>query len=96
MPDGAALLGVETVNAVMGTHIASDLLAWVRDIVGGRRRSYEQTLEQAQSAAMQMLHQRCRARGATHAAGLRMDCEGLGPRSALIAVIITATLYRAR
>ena len=78
------------------THMASDLFAWVRDIVGGRTRSYEQTLERAQGAAMQMLHQRCRARGATHVTGLRMDCEGLGPRGALIAVIITATLYRTR
>ncbi|MCY3597490.1 MAG: hypothetical protein OXG71_08680 [Rhodospirillales bacterium] len=42
-----------------------------------------------------MLHQRCRDRGATHAMGLRMECEGLGPRNALVAVIITATLYRA-
>ena len=93
VPGGMRLADLDPADQRVRLH---QRLAWVRDIVGGRTRSYEQTLEGAQGAAMQMLHQRCRARGATHAIGPRMDCEGLGPRSALIAVIITATLYRAR
>ena len=96
VPDGAALLASRPSTRSWAPTSQATCSPGVRDVVGGRTRSYEQMLERAQNAAMQMLHQRCRARGATHATGLRMDCEGLGPRNALIAVIITATLYRAR
>ncbi|MBV5324468.1 MAG: heavy metal-binding domain-containing protein, partial [Rhodospirillaceae bacterium] len=47
-----AYLGIVSGDAVMGTNIFRDIMASVRDIVGGRSGSYEKILAEAKAFAL--------------------------------------------
>jgi uncharacterized protein YbjQ (UPF0145 family) len=65
----AAYLGIVSGDAVMGTNIFRDMLASVRDIVGGRSGSYEKILAEAKEAALADLSARATALGADAVGG---------------------------
>ncbi|MBI3445986.1 MAG: heavy metal-binding domain-containing protein [Magnetospirillum sp.] len=73
-----AYLGIVCGNAVMGTNIFSDMLAKVRDIVGGRSGAYENALREAKDAALADLAAQAQALGADAVIGLSLNFETIG------------------
>ena len=73
-----AYLGIVSGEAVVGTNIFRDLMAGIRDIVGGRAGGYEQELRQAKEAAVSEMQAEVRALGADAVVGVDLDYEHLG------------------
>ena len=71
-------LGIVSGDAVMGTNIFRDMLASVRDIVGGRSGSYETILRDAKEAALTDLAARAGELGADAVVGVDLDYETIG------------------
>ncbi|RAU24004.1 hypothetical protein CU669_01325 [Paramagnetospirillum kuznetsovii] len=74
----AAYLGIVSGDAVMGTNIFRDMMASVRDIVGGRSGSYEKLLAEAKDAALADLKARAAELGADAVVGIDLDYEVVG------------------
>ncbi|KIL99776.1 hypothetical protein CCC_03948 [Paramagnetospirillum magnetotacticum MS-1] len=73
-----AYLGIVCGNAVMGTNIFRDMLASVRDIVGGRSGSYENILREAKEAALGDLTAQAAQLGADAVVAVDLDYETIG------------------
>ncbi len=73
-----AYLGIVSGEAVVGTNIFRDLMAGIRDIVGGRAGGYEKELRQAKEAAISEMGDEARRLGADAVVGVDLDYEHLG------------------
>ena len=71
-------LGIVSGEAVVGTNIFRDLMAGIRDIVGGRAGGYEQELRQAKEAAVSEMMDEARRLRADAVVGVDLDYEHLG------------------
>src|SRR5262245_49002839 len=84
-------LGVVTGEAIIGANIFRDLLATVRDVVGGRSATYERGLAEAREVAMTEMQQRASALGANAVIGIDLDYEVLGQNNGMLMVSISGT-----
>jgi uncharacterized protein YbjQ (UPF0145 family) len=84
-------LGVVHGETILGANIFRDLLASVRDVVGGRARAYEDALQKARDAAMDELDRRARLMGADAVVGLSLDYEVVGQAGGMLMVCATGT-----
>lgn len=82
-----AYLGIVSGDAVMGTNIFRDMLAGVRDIVGGRSGSYETILGEAKQAALADLQTRAAELGADAVVGVDLDYEVVGGDSKTMLIV---------
>ncbi len=73
-----AYLGIVSGNAVMGTNIFRDMMASVRDIVGGRSESYETILREAKEAALADLQAQAGQLGADAVVAVDLDYQTIG------------------
>jgi uncharacterized protein YbjQ (UPF0145 family) len=71
-------------ETILGANIFRDILASIRDLIGGRARSYEVTLKRAREMALQELGRRARLLGADAVVGVRVDYEGLGQAGGML------------
>ncbi len=67
--------GVVTGEAIIGANIFRDLLAGIRDIVGGRSGAYEKALAAARDTALNEMQERARAAGGNAVVGVDLDYE---------------------
>ncbi len=68
-----AYLGIVAGEAILGANIFRDLIAGIRDIVGGRSAAYEQELAKARKTALAELQQAAQALGADAVVGVDLD-----------------------
>jgi uncharacterized protein YbjQ (UPF0145 family) len=87
-------LGVVFGEAIVGANIFRDLLASIRDIVGGRSGAYEAELKKAREIALQELAERARALGANAVIGIDVDYEVLGQSMLMVTASGTAVRLR--
>ena len=71
-------LGVVSGEAILGANIVRDLLAGIRDVVGGRSAASEQELRKAKGLALRELEEQAAALGANAVIGVDLDDETLG------------------
>ena len=83
--------GIVIGEAVMGANIFKDLLASIRDIVGGRSGSYEDELTKARQIAFRELEQEARNMGANAVVGIDLDYEVLGDKNSMLMVSMSGT-----
>lgn len=83
-------LGVVFGEAILGANILRDLLAGVRDIVGGRSETYELKLKDGRKMAMQKMLDEASALGADAVVGIDLDYETVGQTMLMICVSGTA------
>ena len=76
---------------MIGANIFKDLFASVRDIVGGRSKSYEQELEKARTIALQELEARAKRMGANAVVGVDLDFEVMGQSNGMLMVSASGT-----
>ncbi len=84
-------LGIVTGEAIIGANIFKDILASVRDIVGGRSASYENALRECREEALREMAEEARARGATAVVGVDLDYEVLGSQNGMLMVSSSGT-----
>ena len=84
-------LGIVTGEAIIGANVFRDLLAGVRDIVGGRSGTYEKGLAEARDVAMKEMEARAHALGANAVIGIDLDYEVLGQNNGMLMVSVSGT-----
>lgn len=68
-------LGIVAGEAIMGANLFKDFFAGIRDIVGGRSRSYEKELSRARAMAIEEMAEEAKAMGANAIVGVDVDYE---------------------
>jgi uncharacterized protein YbjQ (UPF0145 family) len=71
-----------------------DIFAGLRDLVGGRSKTYEGVIEEAKNDALRELQDRARALGADAIIGVDLDFETVGASGSMLMVIATGTAVR--
>ncbi len=84
-------LGVVTGEAIIGANMFRDLLASVRDIVGGRSATYERALAEARELALGEMQQRAQELGGNAVIGVDLDYEVLGQNNGMLMVSCSGT-----
>lgn len=84
-------LGVVTGETIVGANIVKDLMAGIRDIVGGRAGSYEKVLMEAKETSMAEMQQRAEAMGANAILGVDIDYETVGSGGSMLMVATSGT-----
>jgi uncharacterized protein YbjQ (UPF0145 family) len=83
--------GVVTGEAILGANVFRDMLAGVRDIVGGRSGAYEKVLKDARNMALDELGEEARLLGANAVVGIDLDYEVLGSSGSMLMVSASGT-----
>lgn len=86
-------LGVINAQSIIGANIFKDIFAGLRDVFGGRSKTYEKVIEQAKEDALRELSQKAQEMGANGIIGVDLDFETVG-RGTMLMVIATGTAVR--
>jgi len=84
-------LGIVTGEAIVGANIFRDIMAGMRDIVGGRTRAYEDALNGAREEAIREMSHDAKSRGANAVLAVDLDYEVLGRRNGMLMVAASGT-----
>lgn len=68
-------VGIVSGEAILGANIFRDMLAGIRDIVGGRSAAYERELRKAKAIAMEEMAAEAAEQGANAIVGVDLDYE---------------------
>lgn len=90
----AEYLGIVTGEAIIGANIVKDIMASLRDIVGGRSGSYEKALKAAREHAMREMAAEAKGRGAEAVVAVDLDYEVLGAGNGMLMVSATGTAIK--
>ena len=82
-------LGVINAQSIIGANIFKDIFAGLRDVFGGRSKTYERVLEQAKEDALRELAEKAQALGANGVLGVDLDFETIGSGGSMLMVIAT-------
>ncbi len=85
-------LGIINAQSIIGANIFKDIFAGLRDVFGGRSKTYERVLEEAKEDALRELTQKAQAMGANGILGVDLDFETVG--GSMLMVIATGTAVR--
>lgn len=89
------ILGVVTGNVVQAKHIGRDIMAGLKNIVGGEIRGYTEMLTDARDIAVQRLVQNAAEKGADAVVGIRFTTSAIMDGSSEIMVFGTAVKLKA-
>lgn len=89
------ILGVVTGNVVQAKHIGRDIMAGLKNIVGGEIRGYTEMLTEARDIAVQRLVQNATEKGADAVVGIRFTTSAIMDGSSEIMVFGTAVKLKA-
>ncbi|MCX8020998.1 MAG: YbjQ family protein [Chitinophagaceae bacterium] len=87
-------LGVVNAQSIIGANFLKDILAGLRDVFGGRSKTYEKVLEQAKEDALRELAEKAQAMGANGIIGIDLDFETVGGGGSMMMVIATGTAVK--
>jgi uncharacterized protein YbjQ (UPF0145 family) len=78
-------------EAIIGANIFRDLLAGIRDIVGGRAGAYENALKEARETAVREMQDEAQKYGADAVVGVDIDYETIGANGSMLMVSASGT-----
>ncbi len=87
-------LGIVTGEAIVGANILKDIMAAVRDVVGGRAGAYEKALRSARQDALRELAQHAESLRADAVVGVDLDYEVLGRAGSMLMVTAAGTAVK--
>ena len=87
-------LGVINAQSIIGANMFKDIFAGLRDLIGGRSKTYERVIEEAKEDAMRELTQKAQSMGANAVVGIDLDFETVGASGSMLMVIATGTAVR--
>ena len=88
--------GVVVGEAILGANIFRDMMAGIRDIVGGRSGAYEKELRKARDIAFKELGEQAAALGADAVVGIDIDYETVGKSGSMLMVSVSGTAVKTR
>ncbi|MGH6854509.1 MAG: heavy metal-binding domain-containing protein [Aestuariivirga sp.] len=83
--------GLVAGEAILGANLFRDLLASIRDIVGGRSGAYERVLSDARQTAIAELTDKAQQLGANAVIGVDIDYEAIGSNGSMLMVSASGT-----
>ena len=83
--------GIVTGEAILGANIFRDLMAVVRDVVGGRSAAYEKELGEARRVALEELQAEALRVGGNAVVGIDLDYEIVGQNGSMLMVSVSGT-----
>jgi uncharacterized protein YbjQ (UPF0145 family) len=86
--------GIVFGEVITGINVFKDLGAGIRNIVGGRSKSYEDELTIARENALAEMESRANAIGANAIIGMKMDYEVLGADNGMLMVTCSGTAVK--
>jgi uncharacterized protein YbjQ (UPF0145 family) len=86
--------GIVTGEAIMGANIFRDILAGIRDIVGGRSAAWENEIAKAREVALQEMEAHGLSLGADAIVGVDLDYEVVGANGSMLMVTASGTAVR--
>lgn len=87
-------LGIVTGESIAGANIVRDFFAGIRDIVGGRSKSYEEILQRSRQECLEEMKSNAEALGANAVVGVDIDYEVLGKTGGMLMVAASGTAVR--
>ena len=87
-------LGVVTGETIVGANIFKDIMAGIRDIVGGRSGAYEKAFRKAREIAFEEMEQEAAELGADAIVGIDLDTETVGSQGAMLMVSVNGTAVK--
>jgi len=78
-------------QAILGANVVLDLLASIRDFIGGRSSSYERVLERAREDALKGLVKEAQKVGANAILAVDLDYNTVGPNGQMMMVSVSGT-----
>ncbi|GAB6959681.1 heavy metal-binding domain-containing protein [Prevotella aurantiaca JCM 15754] len=86
--------GLVTGETIIGANFIKDIFAGIRDIVGGRSKSYEKVLQEGKETSIQEMMQRAQELGANAIVGIDIDYETVGQGGSMLMVAVSGTAVR--
>ena len=86
--------GLVTGEIIIGANFIKDFLAGIRDIVGGRSKSYEKVLQEGKETSVREMMQRAQELGANAIVGIDIDYETVGQGGSMLMVACSGTAVR--
>lgn len=83
--------GVVTGETIIGANFIKDFFAGIRDVLGGRSKSYEKVLAEARDESMQEMQERAFMLGANAIVGIDIDYETVGEGNSMLMVAVSGT-----
>lgn len=83
--------GIVFGEIVEGRNIFKDFMSGIRDIVGGRSDSYENSLMKARQAALDEMASRAQKVGANAVVGVSLSYDTVGEKGGMLMVTCTGT-----
>jgi uncharacterized protein YbjQ (UPF0145 family) len=87
-------LGLVNAQSIIGANMFKDIFAGLRDLVGGRSKTYEGVIEEAKNDALRELQEKARSLGADAILGVDLDFETVGASGSMLMVIATGTAVK--
>lgn len=87
-------LGIVTGETIVGANLFRDFFASVRDVVGGRAKSYEEILKEARETALAEMEKEAALRGADAIVGVDLDYEVVGSGGSMLMVTVSGTAVK--
>jgi uncharacterized protein YbjQ (UPF0145 family) len=87
-------LGIVNAQSIIGANLFKDMFAGLRDVFGGRSKTYERVLEEAKEDVMRELIEHAQTKGANAIIGVDLDYETVGASGSMLMVIATGTAVR--
>ncbi len=83
-------LGIVVGESIIATNIMRDIMARVRDIVGGRSGVYEEKMQEARDVAVTEMEEKAQALGADAILAINIDYETIGNNMLMVSASGTA------
>ena len=83
--------GIVVGEAIIGANIFKDIMAAVRDVVGGRSEAYEKALRGARQEALREMANRAKELGADAVLAVDLDYEVVGKGGSMLMVTCSGT-----
>ncbi len=87
-------LGIVNAQSIIGANIFKDILGGLRDVFGGRSKTYEKVIEQAKDDALRELAEKATLVGANAIIGVDLDFETVGNSGSMLMVIASGTAVK--
>jgi len=83
--------GIVFGETIIGANIFKDILAGIRDIIGGRSGAYERVMMEARETSLREMRERAEQAGANAIVGVKVDYETLGAGNGMMMVVTSGT-----
>ena len=83
-------MGIVVGESIIATSILRDIMAGLRDVVGGRSGAYEAKMQEARDIALKEMMEKAQALGADAVVGVDIDYETVGNNMMMVSASGTA------